>query len=267
MTNTTNSKTMYLVYNGVVYAATIRANMTHDEIYAALRATVYNVVEPSHIIVSDQERGEKVHLDYNILRGNRLYTITLSDEFSHGVDSNSTGSKKIAENLEITMQQWALADAAHIFPQDLAPRTPDSGGRLPHIYSSFDTAPLDPCTWPRSFTESLRKLSWRSQGHHDRALQWLYAEVALRHGRDDVGERDDLAVKQVMKGDIEGVVRKWDAQLESMRATQELAAQAIKNVQKIQENVVFSHGLLEALPKIEDEPTYQMGMAFSIAQR
>lgn len=99
-------------------------------------------------IISDAQRNEKMHLGYNVLRSDRLYNVTLSYVYSHGMNSASAGSQKTAHNLSLIMQHWGVIDAAHILLQDLAP-----------------------AEWSRSLTESQSKLSHRTIGHQGRAWE------------------------------------------------------------------------------------------------
>lgn len=102
-------------------------------------------------------------------------------------------------------------------------------------------------------------------------MKWLYAEIALGHNRGEESGRAELAVNEVKKGDIENVVRKWDAQLSIMGVTgaeaQEIAMAANEQFEEDEANAMFSGGLLETLPKVENEPTYQTGRIISIPQR
>lgn len=119
MVNSLGSKTVYLSYDDNIFEARVRSNMPHDEIYTTLRTAVYNVVEPYHIIISDPQRGDKVHLAYNVLRNDRFYNITLCDVYSHGINSASVGAQKTQANLELIMQHWGLGNVASVLPKSL----------------------------------------------------------------------------------------------------------------------------------------------------
>lgn len=112
--------------------------MSHGDIYNSLHAAVYKVVEPYHIIISDTERGNRMRLEWYALRADRYYTITTSDEYSHGASTALLSVTKAAYNIEVILQHWGLVDAAYIFPPEIAPRAPFANDQRPTIYDILD---------------------------------------------------------------------------------------------------------------------------------
>lgn len=78
--------------------------------------------------------------------------------------------------------------------------------------------------------------------------------MALRHSRNEESDRAELAVEVVRKGDIENVVRKWDAMLDTMAVAraeaQKIVMAAYEQLEEWQANALFGGSLLDALPKV-----------------
>jgi hypothetical protein len=168
----------------LTYKATIRSDMSENDIYEALR-TACNVGNYHIILMDPKYNDQKVRLSYPHLKEGKVYTLGTGMQRMWGVGTQSFGSQSAIKNVADIRMHWNLDATADVLPSDMAPR--------------------EEAKWSHTFIFELLQLAVHTQQKHQYAMALLQAQLQARGATQvtTIHCRGALAVAQQQEDEVD----------------------------------------------------------------